>query len=117
MSSPLGTLIVIVLTTLAACVTLEPEPIQPAPSGAVPTNDGNTAAAPVELQEVEVKEVTLSNNLSTPGEMICRRERVTGSHLPVRVCKTRAQREAEQRGAQEFMRGVGSVQGEGASEE
>ena len=108
---------VIILTTLAACVAIESEPVQPAPSGAVPTNDGNTAAASAELQEVEVKEIALSNNLSTPGEMICRRERVTGSHLPVRVCKTRAQRAVEQRGAQEFMREVGAVQGSDSTSE
>lgn len=34
-------------------------------------------------------------NHSPNDEVICRRQRVVGSHLPVRVCKTRAQMERE----------------------
>lgn len=37
-------------------------------------------------------------------EIVCRRERVTGSHFPVRVCMTRSERAALQESSQERMR-------------
>ncbi|SVA67877.1 uncharacterized protein METZ01_LOCUS120731 [marine metagenome] len=122
MSNSTKILTVAILASLAACVTPNPELIQNAPSAAVPPPSGDTAAPIPDLQEVnlqniEAKEIPLANNTGSPDEMVCRRERVTGSHMPVRICRTRAQADAEQRGAQEFLRQVGSVQGEGESAE
>ena len=49
-------------------------------------------------------------------EVICTRERATNSSIPVRVCTTRAQREAEVNAAQDFMRNGGSFGGDVVSE-
>jgi len=122
MSNSTKIITVAILASLAACVTTNPEPTQNAPNTAMPQTDGDTTATASGLQEVnleniEAKEMPLASNVGSPDEMICRRERVTGSHMPVRICRTRAQADAEQRGAQEFLRQVGSVQGEGASPE
>ena len=122
MSNSTKILTVVILASLAACVTPNPEPIQNAPSAAMPQTDGDATATAsglqeVNLQNIEAKEIPLANNTGSPDEMVCRRERVTGSHMTVRTCRTRAQADAEQRGAQEFLRQVGSVQGEGESTE
>ena len=122
MSNSTKILTVAMLASLAACVTPNPEPIQNAPSAAMPQSDGDATATAsglqeVNLQNIEAKEIPLANNTGSPDEMVCRRERVTGSHITVRTCRTRAQADAEQRGAQEFLREVGSVQGEGPSTE
>ena len=122
MSNSTKILTVAILASLAACVTPNPELIQNAPSAAMPQTDGDATATAsglqeVNLQNIEAKEIPLANNTGSPDEMVCRRERVTGSHMTVRTCRTRAQADAEQRGAQEFLRQVGSVQGEGESTE
>ena len=122
MSNSTKILTVAILASLAACVTPNPELIQNVPSAAVPPPSGDTAAPipdsqEVNLQNIEAKEIPLAISVGSPSELICRRERVTGSHMPVRVCRTRAQIDAEQRGAEEFLRQVGSVQGEGESAE
>ena len=122
MSNSTKILTVAILASLAACVTPNPELIQNAPSAAMPQTDGDATATAsglqeVNLQNIEAKEIPLANNTGSPDEMVCRRERVTGSHITVRTCRTRAQADAEQRGAQEFLRQVGSVQGEGESTE
>ena len=122
MSNSTKILTVAILASLAACVTPNPEPIQNAPSAAMPPTSGDTTALTPDLQEanlqnIEAKEIPLAISVGSPSEVICRRERVTGSHMPVRICRTRAQMDAEQRGAEEFLRQVGSVQGEGESTE
>ena len=122
MSNSTKSLTVAMLASLAACVTPNLEPTQDAPSAAMPQSDGDATATAsglqeVNLQNIEAKEIPLANNTGSPDEMVCRRERVTGSHITVRTCRTRAQADAEQRGAQEFLREVGSVQGEGPSTE
>ncbi len=122
MSNSTKFLTVAILTSLAACATPNPEPTQNTPSAAMSQTDGDTTATEsglqeVNLQNIEAKEIPLASNVGSPDEMVCRRERVTGSHMTVRTCRTRAQADAEQRGAQEFLRQVGSVQGEGQSPE
>ena len=42
--------------------------------------------------------------LSEQSEVICKTERVTGSRIGVRVCRTRAQIEAERKESREHMR-------------
>jgi hypothetical protein len=41
--------------------------------------------------------------------LICRNQVPVGSHLPVKTCKTYAQIQAEQNGAQEFLRTHGAT--------
>jgi hypothetical protein len=43
--------------------------------------------------------------------IVCRRESVTGTHRRVRICTTRAEREAARDAAQETMREAGRMQG------
>jgi len=65
-------------------------------SGAVPS-DVATAS------DAAAAETTVAD-AQDPNEMICRRERPTGSHFSRRVCRTRAQLEAEQAATQDLMR-------------
>lgn len=43
----------------------------------------------------------LARNFDPMDDVICTRERTTGSHLPVRVCRTKRQIEEERRAALE----------------
>jgi len=55
----------------------------------------------------------LVQDLSSREEVICKRQRHLGSHIPVTVCRTRAQIEADQQAA---MRSVGPMRPTGGSE-
>lgn len=105
-------MLVLSFAVLAACATSAPEPAQPtvasASTGSAETVvNGNDES--VELEEIEVQEVPIVANAGSPDELICRTQRVTGSHMPVRVCRTRAQMEEERREAQEILRRTGRL--------
>lgn len=67
---------------------------------------------------VEAEAETAQVGLAIPNEeyvedpVICRRQRVIGSHVPVRVCKTKSQMEADRRAAQ---RAIGPLRPSGGS--
>jgi len=75
---PLAILIVALISTgFAACA----------------TNDSEAAA---KLEVNEDGEYIFEDNDDYRDEIVCKRRRVSGSHVPLRVCKTRAQMEEEQ---------------------
>ena len=83
---------------LGACASTEPQTVDATDEAAVATPETSVASAePVGTGEV----APIGKD---PNEMICRRERATGSHFSRRVCRTRAQREADAEAAQEAMR-------------
>ncbi len=102
-------MLVLSFAALTACATSAPEPVQTTPSvaSAETVINGNDEA--VELEELDVQEVPIVANAGSPDELICRTQRVTGSHMPVRVCRTRAQMEEERREAQEILRRTGRL--------
>ncbi len=53
------------------------------------------------------------SDLAPEEEVICKRQRPVGSHIPVRVCRTRAQIEADKEAA---MREVGPLRTIGGDE-
>jgi len=81
----------------AACYCGEPDAKtkhQDPESEAVQTEDG--------LADNSV--VILSTEPVASEELICKRERVTGTHITKKICRTRAQVEAERAAAEDFMR-------------
>ena len=81
---------------IAACATSGPE--LPEPAANVENAVTNTDTTPVEgqLEVVDVPEIPFSANVPPPeDEIVCRRERRTGTYLAKKVCRTRAQMDAE----------------------
>lgn len=75
------------------------------PEEAAPLPTASSAPSASEAEIAQVREVR-AGGLESPDELICRRETRVGSHLPVRVCQTRAEREAGRRDAQDTMRSL-----------
>jgi len=84
--------------TLAACAGVEPE------VAATKDAPGAEAVGTEAVADTGVAEAEAVAAAEDPNEMICRRERATGSHFTRRVCRTRAQLEFEQENAREIMR-------------
>ncbi len=101
--------VTLLLAFLLACATSAPESTQLVASTVTPATDGNANAASVEPRDIEVKEIPIAQNVGTQNELICRTERVTGSHFPVRVCQTRAQMLTAQEGARDFLSGLPGI--------
>ena len=92
---------------ITACVTSAPEsPESAAQAGNSVTNSNSTVAVD-ELHVVDVPEVPeapiVANN-DKPNERVCRWERETGSHMRIRVCRTRAEIEGERLATQKVLR-------------
>lgn len=62
--------------------------------------------------ETELVTQQVSDDDYEEDPVICRRQRVVGSHVPVRVCKTKSQMEAERRAMQ---RAIGPLRPMGGS--
>ena len=87
---------------LCACASVDGEGTDG--SAAVDT-DVAAATKTVARAEPAPADAEAADSEGDPNEVICRRERATGSHFSRRVCRTRAQIAAEQAEAQELMRG------------
>ncbi len=92
---------------ITACATSGPE--SPEPAANVENAATNTDTTPVEGQlevvEVpEVPEVSVSANVPPPeNEIVCRRERTTGTYISKKVCRSRAQIAAEREASQDML--------------
>ncbi len=99
---------------IAACAT--PGPETPVPSAKVETSviTSTPTVAEGEFEDIDVPEVPKMTNIPAqasnpdPNELICRRERITGSHRVTRVCRKRAQIEARRVADQEAVRKMGT---------
>ncbi len=90
---------------LAACAT--PGPTGPAvndgAAGYAAGEDIPTAAAD-SLEVAEVPVVPIAASASPPqNELVCRKVRSVGSNIPKKVCRTRAQLEADRESGQETL--------------
>ena len=83
-----------ILFGIAACATSNPDRPTPVAKATTPAQVSNATAAEGEFDDVEVPKVPMATNISDgkdiPGEpkVVCRKERVTGSNRPRKVCRT-----------------------------
>ncbi len=99
---------------IAACAT--PGPETPVPGGKVETSviTSTPTVAEGELEDADVPEVPKMANIPAqasnpnPNELICRRERTTGSHRVTRLCRRRAEIDSRRAADQEAVRKIGS---------
>lgn len=116
-----GLVIGAVVTGLVGCASSPPQTSAPAVSAGTVNSDtsavsSDPTASSGELHVIEVPKVAQTAEVApqqgTPhgDELVCRREKTTGSHMVTRICRTRAQIEQERRDAQALASGVkGSV--------
>lgn len=92
-----------------------------APAAATPAAATPAAATPATGSDPSAATAvaSVSDKSAKDEGVICRRETVTGSHFPVRVCTTRKQREETRRASQDLLRdtlrqptSTGPVQGQ-----
>ena len=89
---------------ITACVTSSPEsPDSAAQAGNSVTSSNSTTAAD-ELHVVDVPEVPILAKYEKRNERVCRYERETGSHMRIRVCRTRAEIEGTRLATQKVLR-------------
>ena len=99
---------------IAACAT--PGPETPVPGAKVETSviTSTPTAAEGEFEDVDVPELPKKANIpaqaSIPvlNELVCRRERTTGSHRVTRVCRTRTAIERRRAADQQAARKIGT---------
>lgn len=82
--------VAITLLGIAACATSGPE--SPVSGAKVETSviTSNPTAAEDEFEGVDVPEVPKMATIPNQTKVVCRREKATGSHRVIRVCRTRA---------------------------
>jgi len=92
---------------LAACTTSGPEsPVLGAKAEtSVTTGDPTSTDGKVEgvMEQAGVSEAAVETPIADPNELICTKEKLTGSRIPTRVCLTRAERERIQSEGQGFV--------------
>ncbi len=82
---------------IAACATSGPESSVPGAKVETPVITSKPTATEGEFEDVDVPEVPkmaiISGQANIPGqsEVVCRNEIPTGSHLVIRVCRTRSE--------------------------
>jgi len=87
---------------IAACATSGPEVPAPAPQVDTMVTSNEPVAAEGELEFADPPKVTEAENVadqaSTPKKpaIVCRKEKRTGSHRVTKICRTRAEIEAEE---------------------
>ncbi len=95
---------------IAACATSSPQAPEPGASAADPVTNSNSTEATAELEVIEVPgvpEMPIAENNESPYDRICRYERGTGTHMRVRVCRTRAEIHASRKSGQDAVRSMG----------
>ena len=98
---------------LGACASTGTEAPNPTEASTSSASVGNSANPPLEatldeeLGDVDTSATPRTNRMvaggQDPNELICRRERQTGSKFTVKTCQTRAQLEERARNDQEIM--------------
>ena len=99
---------------IAACATSGPD--SPVPGAKVETSviTSNPTAAEGEFEDVDVPKVPKVANIPAqasipdPNELVCRREKTTGSHRVTRVCRTRVEVERRRAADQEAIKKIGT---------
>lgn len=87
----LSSIVVLLLASGSIVACTSSGPTTPGPSGKSVTNRKNPTlvSAPT------------ATNAATRNEVVCKMQREVGSHIPTRICRTRAEMEAAQKAALE----------------
>jgi len=92
---------------IAACTTSGPESPVPGAKAetSVITSDPTAAEGDAEgvTEQIGVSEAPVETTIADGDELICTKERLTGSRIPTKVCLTRAERERLQAEAQGYI--------------
>jgi hypothetical protein len=109
--------VVTILVFIGACASSGPEapaPAVTASSASVDTVASDNPSAPPagdlqDLDEPDTPQTAGASPENDPDELICRRERETGSKFTTRICRTRAEIEARQAQDQEIMKSARKI--------
>jgi len=109
-----STLVVIVIwvVSMAGCVSNPTAPTEAVQADAPVTNSKEVLASGAESVDTAApspERVAELASAESPDDVICRREKVTGSHFARKVCRTRAQIEAEREAHQQALQRVNST--------
>jgi hypothetical protein len=88
---------------IAACTTSGPETPVTGAVAEASVMTSNPTAAEGSIEQVGVPEEPMEATIAYEDELICKKEKLTGSRIPKRVCMTRAEREKIQSGSQDFV--------------
>jgi hypothetical protein len=88
---------------IAACTTSGPESPVPGATAetSVITSDAAEGEAEGVIEQVGVSEAPVETTIADSEELICTKERLTGSRIPTKVCLTRAERDRIRQVAQD----------------
>jgi hypothetical protein len=88
---------------IAACTTSGPEsPVTGAKAETSAITNGPTATEGV-VEQVGVSEAPVETTIADGDELICRREKLTGSRIATTVCLTRAERDKIREDSQSYI--------------
>ncbi len=108
--------VVAISICIAACASSGPEaPAVTASSASVDAVASDNPPAPPagdfqDLDAPDVLQTASASPASDPDEIICRRERETGSKFTTRICRTRGEIAAREAQDQEILRGIRTIQ-------
>ena len=102
---------------IAACASTGPEAPAPAETASPPSVETvapdnpavTTAGVPQDPDAPDMQQTASASPEYDPDELICRRERETGSKFTKKVCRTRGEIEAMEAQAQESMRDMTKI--------
>ena len=84
---------ILLCTALSACATPGPEPTATGDGAEAAAVAGKTVAAEAVLVEYNVPKEAVESGLVDEDTVVCRREKVVGSHIPKKVCLSARERE------------------------
>jgi hypothetical protein len=97
-------IIIAIFLGVAACATSGPEPKAPAANEEGPAANAESNEVEDQLEIVDVPAVAASENVPPPeDEVICHKEKRLGSNRSIKVCRTRAQMDAEREAGQDTL--------------
>lgn len=109
--------VIVISMFIGACASSGPETPAPAATASSAGVDavapGNSAAPPAgDLKDPDAPgtpQIAGASPKYDPDELICRRERETGSKFTTKICRTRAEIEARREQDQKIMREAGKI--------
>ena len=112
------TLIIVISIFIGACASSGPEAPAPAVTASsasvdavAPENPSTPPAGDLQGADApDTPQIVSASPENDPNELICRRERETGSKFTQRICRTRAEIEAREAADQEILREMGKIQ-------
>ena len=112
------TLLIIISIFIGACASSGPESSAPAVTASTTSVDAvapDSSSAPLAgdpqgEDTPDTPQIVSASPENDPNELICRRERETGSKFTQRICRTRAEIEAREAADQEILREMGKIQ-------